>query len=124
VLPGSYAGFFEGAVLITGTLTVQGTVTKGGGGFQIDHPLDPSNKYLVHSFVESPEMKNIYDGVATADDVGEVAVELPAYFDALNKDFRYQLTPIGAPAPGLHVKEELRENRFVISGAGPRRRVC
>jgi hypothetical protein len=124
VLPGSYAGFFEGAVLITGSLSVLGTVTKGGGGFQIDHPLDPSNKYLVHSFVESPEMKNIYDGVAVADAAGEAGVVLPLYFDALNKDFRYQLTPIGGPAPGLHVKEELRGNRFVIGGAGPGQRVC
>jgi hypothetical protein len=124
VLPGSYAGFFEGAVLITGNLSVLGTVTKGGGGFQIDHPLDAANKYLVHSFVESPEMKNIYDGVAVADAKGEATIELPSYFDALNKDFRYQLTPIGAPAPGLHVKEEPSGNRFVIGGAGPGQRVC
>jgi hypothetical protein len=87
VLPGSYAGFFEGAVLITGNLSVLGTVTKGGGGFQIDHPLDSANKYLVHSFVESPDMKNIYDGVAVADATGEVRVELPAYFDSLMRTF-------------------------------------
>jgi hypothetical protein len=124
VLPGSYAGFFEGAVLITGNLSVLGTVTKGGGGFQIDHPLDSTNKYLVHSFVESPDMKNIYDGVAVADTTGEAAIELPAYFDALNKDFRYQLTPVGAPAPTLHVKEELKGNRFVIAGGNPGQRVC
>jgi hypothetical protein len=124
VLPGSYAGFFEGAVLITGNLSVLGTVTKGGGGFQIDHPLDSANKYLVHSFVESPDMKNFYDGVALADSGGEVPVELPAYFDALNGNFRYQLTPIGAPAPKLHVKEEVNGNRFVIAGANPGQRVC
>ncbi len=27
---------------------------------KIDHPLDPANKYLYHSFVESPDEKNIY----------------------------------------------------------------
>jgi hypothetical protein len=123
-LTASYAGLFDGAVRINGNLLVTGTVTKGGGAFQIDHPLDPANKYLMHSFVESPEMKNVYDGVAVADAAGEAAVELPAYFDALNKDFRYQLTPIGGPAAGLHVKEELSGNRFVIGGAGPGRRVC
>ena len=29
--------------------------------------LDPENKYLSHSFVESPDMKNIYDGVVSLD---------------------------------------------------------
>jgi hypothetical protein len=120
----SFAGLFDGAVQINGNLSVLGTVTKGGGGFQIDHPLDPANKYLVHSFVESPDMKNVYDGVAVADSLGEATVELPAYFDALNKDFRYQLTPIGAPAPNLHVQQELTRNRFAIAGAAPGQRVC
>jgi IPT/TIG domain-containing protein len=45
-----YAGLFEGNVDVTGKLT------KGGGCFKIDHPLDPANKYLYHSFVESPDM--------------------------------------------------------------------
>jgi hypothetical protein len=69
-------------------------------------------------------MKNVYDGVAVADSLGEASVELPAYFDALNKDFRYQLTPIAAPAPNLHVKQELTRNRFAIAGAAPGQRVC
>jgi hypothetical protein len=123
-ISGGYAGYFEGNVHVKGNLNVTGSVTKGGGAFQIDHPLEPESKYLVHSFVESPDMKNIYDGVAAADPSGEAIVELPAYFDALNKEFRYQLTPIGAPAPTLHVKEELVGNRFSIGGAGPGQRVC
>jgi hypothetical protein len=69
-------------------------------------------------------MKNVYDGVVTADLSGEADVELPRYFDALNKEFRYQLTPVGAPAPDLHVKKELTRNRFTISGARPGQRVC
>jgi hypothetical protein len=44
--------------------------------FRIDHPLDPANKYLNHSAVESPDMKNIYDGVVTLDADGEAVVEL------------------------------------------------
>jgi hypothetical protein len=119
-----FAGLFDGDVQINGSLFVLGSVMKGGGGFQIDHPLDPANKCLVHSFVESPDMKNIYDGVGVADSLGEVSVELPAYFDALNKEFRYQLTPIGAPAPNLHLKDELTGNRFTIAGAAPEQRVC
>ncbi len=29
------------------------------GTFKIDHPLDPENKYLYHSFVESPDSTTI-----------------------------------------------------------------
>ena len=50
-----------------GNLNVGGTLTKGGGSFKIDHPLDPANKYLSHSFVESPDMMNIYNGNVTTD---------------------------------------------------------
>jgi len=78
-----------------GNLTVNGTVSKGGGSFKIDDPLDPANKTLSHSFVESPDMMNIYNGNVVTDRHGRATVELPAYFEALNGDFRYQLTVIG-----------------------------
>ncbi|MCP4582304.1 MAG: hypothetical protein GY839_11880 [candidate division Zixibacteria bacterium] len=104
-----YAGYFSGNVRVTGYLY------KDGGGFQIDHPLDPENKYLNHSFVESPDMKNIYDGVAILDKNGEASVELPEYFDALNKDFRYQLTCIGGFA-NVYIAQEIENNRFGIAG--------
>jgi hypothetical protein len=107
------AGWFAGDVNVTGTLF------KGGGGFKIDHPLDPENQYLNHSFVESPDMKNVYDGVVVLDANGEAWVELPAYFETLNKDFRYQLTAIGAPAPGLYVAQEIEDNRFQVGGGSP-----
>lgn len=98
------------------TFAVTGAVSKSSGSFVIDHPLDPKNKLLFHSFVESPDAKNIYDGIAVLDKNGESTVRLPAYFDALNTDVRYQLKPIGAPMPNLHVKEEEKDNRFVIGG--------
>jgi hypothetical protein len=78
----------------TGNLTVTGTIAKAGGSFKIDHPLDPENKYLYHSFVESPDMMNIYNGEATTDGTGYAVITLPDYFQALNRDFRYQLTVI------------------------------
>jgi hypothetical protein len=92
---------------LEGNVTIRGTLQKGGGSFKIDHPLDPANKYLSHSFVESPDMKNIYDGVVVLDEMGEAVIELPDWFGALNKDFRYQLTAIGAPGPNLHISEEI-----------------
>ncbi len=102
-----------------GTVNVHGTMTKSGGSFKIDHPLDPDNKYLSHSFVESPDMKNIYDGVATLDANGSADVKLADWFGALNKDFCYQLTSIGAPGPNLYIAEEIKGNHFKISGGAP-----
>jgi hypothetical protein len=77
-----------------------------------------------HSFVESPEMKNVYDGVAVLDANGEASVMLPDWFEALNEGFRYQLTPVGAPAPQLHVADEIAHAQFRIAGGVPGQRVC
>ena len=63
-----YAGYFSGRVHVSGTLS------KAAGSFKIDHPLDPEHKYLYHSFVESPDMKNVYDGVVTTDGAGFATV--------------------------------------------------
>jgi hypothetical protein len=105
---GVYGSSFSGyAAFLNGDVSITGTLQKGGGQFKIDHPLDPANKYLCHSFVESPDMKNVYDGVVVLDDNGKAVIELPDWFSALNKDFRYQLTAIGAPGPNLYIAEEI-----------------
>jgi hypothetical protein len=109
---GTLAGRFNGNVQITGTLT------KGGGSFKIDHPLDPANKYLSHSFVESPDMMNIYNGNVVTDRRGIAAVVLPDYFSALNRDFRYQLTVIGEFAQAI-VAEKINNNHFIIRTSKP-----
>jgi hypothetical protein len=101
---GGFAAYLDGNVRITGTLE------KPSGSFRIDHPLDPTNKYLSHSFVESPDMKNVYDGVVVLDDKGEADIELPDWFGALNKDFRYQLTAIGSPGPNLYIAGEISDD--------------
>jgi hypothetical protein len=54
-------------------------------------------------------MKNVYDGVVVLDNKGEAEIDLPDWFGALNKDFRYQLTAIGAPGPNLHIAEEISD---------------
>ncbi|MFN0008420.1 MAG: hypothetical protein ACKVXR_10980 [Planctomycetota bacterium] len=106
----------EGIVLAADQVHVTGLLTKGGGAFTIDHPLDPRNKVLSHSFVESPDMMNVYNGNAVLDERGEAWIELPEWFEALNRDFRYQLTAIGAPGPDLHVATKIEGRRFRIAG--------
>jgi hypothetical protein len=107
------------AANFTGDVSISGTLSKTAGSFRIDHPLDPEHKYLSHSFVESPDMKNIYDGMAVLDADGQATVTLPEWFGALNRDFRYQLTAIGGPGPNLHVAREIQDNRFAIAGGTP-----
>jgi hypothetical protein len=114
---GVAAGSENGTALeVAGNAEVTGTLSKGGGSFKIDHPLDPAGKYLYHSFVESPDMMNVYNGTATLDAAGKATVQLPDWFEALNRDFRYQLTAIGSPAPNLHVSQEVNDGRFRIAG--------
>jgi hypothetical protein len=97
----------------TGNLTVTGKLVKGSGSFKIDDPLDPANKYLSHSFVESPEMMNVYNGNIVTDRHGMATVVLPDYFEALNRDFRYQLTVIGQFAQAI-VASKMNQNSFAI----------
>jgi hypothetical protein len=99
-------------------VSINGTLSKGGGSFKIDHPLDPANKYLYHSFVESPDMKNIYDGTTTTDGSGLATVTLPDWFESLNRDFRYQLTVIGQFAQAI-VASKVANNQFRIQTDKP-----
>jgi hypothetical protein len=110
---GGFAGIFVG-----GTTWVVGTLQKNAGAFVIDHPLDPENKYLYHSFVESPDMKNIYDGVVTTGPDGIAIVLMPDWFEALNMDFRYQLTCIGQFAQAI-ILDEMSNHQFTIKTDKP-----
>lgn len=119
----SYVTTFTDDVTVANDFVVSGSLQKGSGSFLIDHPLDPKNKLLYHSFVESPDAKNLYDGVVALDKNGEAVIRLPDYFMALNKDFRYQLKPIGESMPNLYVKSEIANNKFTIGGGKPERRI-
>jgi hypothetical protein len=68
-------------------------------------------------------MLNVYSGVAVLDSRGRAEINLPDWFEALNEDFRYQLTALGAPGPNLHIKQEIKENRFAIAGGSAGMRV-
>jgi hypothetical protein len=128
---GGIAGIFLGKVSIenhtmfgttqAGDLTVSGKlqVTSGMKMFHIDHPLDPENKYLNHAAIESSEVLNVYSGNAQLNEAGEAIIKLPKWFEALNSDFRYALTPIGAPASNLYIAQEVTDNQFRIAGGLP-----
>ena len=109
---GGYAAFFDGDV------DVDGNLSKAGGSFKIDDPLDPANKYLYHSFVESPDMMNIYNGNATTNEQGSAVVQLPEWFETLNRDFRYQLTVIGQFSQAI-VAGKVANHQFVIKTDKP-----
>jgi hypothetical protein len=91
--------------------------------FYIDHPLDPENYYLVHYCAESAEPHVYYSGTVVLDAAGEAWVQLPHYFEAIARDPRYTLTPVGAPMPNLHVAVEVQGNRFKVAGGVPGKRV-
>lgn len=114
----NYAGLFSGNVRIIGNLTVSGSISGASKSFAIDHPLDPRNKYLYHASIESNEMLNVYSGTVILDARGQAVIELPEYFEALNTDYRYQLTCIGGWA-AVYIAEEVGNNRFSISGGEP-----
>lgn len=113
---GNQAGAF--GVFANGNMGATGVKT-----FQIDHPTDPENKFLRHFSIESNEVLNIYRGTSTFDANGNAVIQLPDYFNAVNKNTSYQLTPVGAYMQ-LFVKEKVNENsQFVIAGGIPSKEV-
>jgi len=108
-----------------GVFSIGDLGATGAKGFIIDHPLDPENKYLRHFAIESNEVLNLYRGVVTLDSKGEAIVTLPDYFTAINTNFSYQLTPIGAPMPELYISQEIdNTGTFKISGGVPGKKVA
>jgi hypothetical protein len=101
---GAYGVFSNGDFGATGVKT-----------FIIDHPMDPENKFLKHFSTESNEVLNIYRGNAVFAENGEAIIELPDYYDAINTNPSYNLTPVGGFAQ-LYIKEEISEGKFIIGG--------
>ncbi len=104
----AYAGYFDGNIEVTGT------VFGSAKDFKIDHPLDPANKYLVHTSVESSEMVNIYSGNVVTDELGLATVTMPDWFQAENTDFRYQLTIVDERFAQAVVSKRMENNQFTI----------
>lgn len=110
------------AVAINGDLFGDHWLVAGLKAFCIDHPQDPQNRLLMHTSIESDRLRNLYDGIVTCDDTGSAIVQLPGWMEALNGDFRYQLTCLGGSA-AVYVAEEIHDNRFKIAGGRPGLRV-
>jgi len=81
--------------------------------------VDSQNKVPQHYGVTGPIAQNVYNGSVTLDGKGEAMIALPLYFEALNTNPQYVLTPIGAAMPNLHVMQKIHENRFWIAGGSP-----
>jgi hypothetical protein len=108
-----YSGTQTGAygVYANGNMGATGTKT-----FNIDHPKDPENKFLRHFSIESNEVLNFYRGTAVFDANGNAVIKLPDYFNDINKNISYQLTPIGAYMT-LFIEEKVNaKNQFKVSG--------
>ena len=95
-----------------------GSITAGMKDFKIDDPLDPAGKYLTHACIESDEMADLYSGNVVTDAQGNAVVTMPRWFQALNTDFRYQLTVLGQFAQAV-VSSEIQNNRFTIKTDKP-----
>ncbi len=105
------------AVYAFGTFAASGTKS-----FQIDHPLRPETHYLNHFCTEAPEPLNTYSGNVVTDAQGYATVRLPDYFEAINRDFRYQLTVIdgaGEEFVQARVARKIQNNQFVIRTSKP-----
>ena len=100
-------------------LYVGGNLSKATGNFMIDHPLKPYTHVLQHSFVESPEMMNIYKGNTWIQN-GKCKIKMPDWFIALNgknqDDYSYCLTNIGKRNI-LWVEKEMNDNGEVVFAA-------
>src|SRR5207244_883937 len=107
-----WAGYFGGDLRATDYFTA------GLKAFTIDHPLDPENKVLRHACIESDQARNLYDGTVITDAQGLATIRLPNWFEALNQDFRYQLTVLddvnSVDFAQAKVVQKIHGNQFAI----------
>ncbi len=115
--PEGWAGYMYG------DLAVLGGIYTGSAAMMIDHPERPAEASLVHPAVHSDEMLNVYSGNAVLDVDGSATVAIPSWIELINQDYRYQLTPIGAPMPNLYVADEIAGGTFAIAGGEPGKKV-
>jgi hypothetical protein len=82
--------------------------------FTMDHPDNPMKEILNQYAVGADDPVLMYNGTAYIAENGRVEVNLPDYFNKINRNPRIQLTGIGTS--DVYVAEEISGNRFVIGG--------
>jgi hypothetical protein len=92
---GPFAGRFDNDVTISGNLFVAGALIAGPG---------------------KPLHQIVFAGTVALDAKGESVITLPEGVGDLHGEFAYQLTSVGAPAPDLHVAQQIREGKFKVAG--------
>lgn len=65
----------------------------------------------------------MYRGTEIFDGSGRAVVNLPNYYDAININPSYQLTPVGAAMPNLYIEQEVTNGRFIVAGGVPGKKV-
>ena len=104
----------SGNTYMRGNLQLIGTISKGGGSFDIEHP-DPTKEMgwmLRHSFVESPTRgDNIYRyNVTTTSENLQSTIDLPDYYKHLNENSQVWVSPTNCFGIGYGtVNEELTQ---------------
>ena len=110
---------------VNGSLHVSNDFEASGSkNFRIDHPLDPANKSLTHACIESNERLLMYSGTVITDGNGDATIELPSYFEALNINYRYQLTVVGDEFAQARVSRKINNNQFSIKTDKPNIEIC
>jgi hypothetical protein len=90
----------------------------------IDHPLDPANRTLTHSCIESNQRLLMYSGTIVTSASGDATIQLPSYFEALNVNYRYQLTVVGEEFAQARVSRKISNNQFSIKTDKPNIEIC
>ena len=74
--------------IFNNSVTVYGSLTKGGGSFRIPHPLPAlkDTKDLAHSFIEGPQCDNLYRGKVVLVD-GSALINIDTKFGMTNGTF-------------------------------------
>jgi uncharacterized integral membrane protein (TIGR00698 family) len=90
----SASGF---GVYSSGNCHVQGNFTVSGTkAFQVDHPLDPANRYLRHHCTEGAEPLTLYSGSVALGRDGTAEVALPGVGFAATRILRLGVVLLGA----------------------------
>jgi hypothetical protein len=95
-------------IFVSGNATIGGTISKGGGSFDIAHP-DPSKPEgtrLRHCFVEAPTRgDNMYRFKVTTSNLSAVQA-LPSYYKFLNENTQIWVTPVNCLGAGYGILQE------------------